>query len=213
MRRGVNPWLFLAAVIGGAVVLTVVYELTQRYSALPVYGPATVIDGREQAFVVPAYEFIAQDGETFSSSKLTGKVAVTNFFFTSCPTICPQMMRNMQSVHELFRSDPGVAFVSFTVDPKRDNPERLKMYAEALNADMTQWRFLTGDKKKIYALARNGFFVSATDGDGGDHDFIHSENLVLVDGEGHLRGYYNGLDPESVEQLSRDISKLKKERS
>jgi protein SCO1/2 len=149
----------------------------------------------------------------FSSEVLKNKVVVTNFFFTSCPSVCPRMMRNLQSVHELYRDDKEVALVSITVDPKRDTPERLRKYAQALHAETERWRFLTGEKKQIYPLARHGYFISAADGGSSEHDFIHSENLVLIDRVGRIRGYYNGLDEKAVDQLVNDILKLKKERS
>jgi len=213
MHRKWTSWIFVAAVIGGAALLSVGYDYFERMSDLPVYGPKEVVNEMEVDHRIPVFELIAEDGGAFNSSVLSGKVVVTNFFFTSCPTVCPKMMRNLQTVHELYSDDAQVAFVSITVDPKRDNPERLREYADALHANTKRWRFLTGEKKGIYMLARNGYFISAGDGDGGEYDFIHSENLVLTDQTGRIRGYYNGLDEKAMDQLSSDIVKLKKERS
>lgn len=214
MKGRMQSWWFMGAVIAGAVVLAVTVEyITRNVSDLPVYGPKTVIDGEEQDHVLPSFELIAQDGGGFSSEALAGKVCVVNFFFTSCPSICPRMMRHTQSVYELYRNDPQVVFVSFTVDPKRDDAERLARYADGLNAHVGQWKFLTGEKKTIYHIARHGVFLSTMEGNGGEHDFIHSENLVLLDGAGRIRGYYNGLDPKMPDQLTVDIAKLKKHKS
>jgi protein SCO1/2 len=189
------------------------YEYVEQHTELPVYGPTEIVDNVVTEHTIPPYQLIAQDGGMFSSEVLKNKVVVTNFFFTSCPSVCPRMMRNLQSVHELYRDDKEVALVSITVDPKRDTPERLRKYAQALHAETERWRFLTGEKKQIYPLARHGYFISAADGGSSEHDFIHSENLVLIDRVGRIRGYYNGLDEKAVDQLVNDILKLKKERS
>ena len=212
-RRGLGTWIFVSAILVGAIGLSLGYDYLERIGNLPVYGPKEEMDGVVVDFTVPEYRLVAQDGGVFSSNAIRGTVTVTNFFFTSCPSICPKMMRNLQSVHELYRNDPQVAFVSMTVDPERDTPERLEHYAEMLNANTKSWRFLTGEKKEIYRLARNSFFVTASAGDGGNLDFIHSENLVLTDRQGRIRGYYNGLDESAMETLSGDILKLKNERS
>lgn len=213
MKKHVRSGVFVGAVFLLAAGLAVGYEYIERGSPLPVYGPQTGSGAAASDHVIPRFTSVSQDGGTFSSEILNGRITVVNFFFTSCPSVCPRMMRNLQSVFELYRNDPQVMFVSLTVDPKRDDPARLKRYAESLNADTGQWRFLTGEKKEIYRLARNAFFISAADGDGGDLDFIHSENLILLDRTGRIRGYYNGLDETAMDDLSRDIVKLKKERS
>lgn len=213
MRKGLKSWVFVGSVLAAATTLAIGYEVIEGSAQLPVYGPKELSGTEELDHHIPDFELIAQDGGTFSSGIMRDKIVVANFFFTSCPSICPQMMRNMQSVHELYRNDPRVLFISMTVDPKRDDPARLQLYADGLNANTDHWRFLTGEKKDIYGLARHGFFVSAVDGDGGNLDFIHSENLVLVDRTGRIRGYYNGLDESAMEDLSKDITKLKKERT
>jgi protein SCO1/2 len=211
MRLNGVHWIFVGAVVGGGFLLSqgITYYQT-TIAALPVYGPMEIKNGVSIPHTIPDFILIAEDGGPFSSNVLDGKVCVVNFFFTSCPSICPKMMRNVQSVHELYRLDDDVLFLSITVDPDHDTPQRLSKYAELLNAETAQWKFLTGEKKAIYALARNAYFLSASEGDGGPHDFIHSENLALIDGKRQIRGYYNGLDKESVGQLSKDIAKLKR---
>ncbi|HLF65407.1 MAG TPA: SCO family protein [Saprospiraceae bacterium] len=214
MKQGSRIWFYLVIVVATAGLLAWGMEFyTHRLADLPVYGPKEKIGGEEKAFVIPPFELTSQDGGAFSSAVTAGKVTVTNFFFTSCPSICPRIMRNLQSVHELYRNDPDVMILSITVDPLRDTPERLLKYSENLNASTQQWRFLTGEKKGIYSLARHGYFLTASEGDGGEYDFIHSENIVLVDAIGQIRGYYNGLDAKSMNQLSEDIAKLKKDKS
>jgi protein SCO1/2 len=101
-----------------------------------------------------------------------------------------------------------VEIISFSVDPERDDPERMAYFAGLFNADPDQWHFLTGDKKDIYRMARIGFTVTATDGDGGPDDFIHSPLFVLVDQQKNIRGFYDGTDRPAVNQIIKDIGKL-----
>ena len=207
-------WKFLLVVVASSLVIYFGLEFYDDYAAkLPVYGPMTEVEGEVVEHVIPEFEMVNQNGRKVTASELDNKVAVVNFFFTSCPTICPQMMRNMQTVQELYLNDQNVALLSFSVDPKRDNPARLSTYADAYHIDARRWNLLTGEKKEIYGLARNGFYLTASQGDGGDHDFIHSENLVLIDMHKRIRGYYDGTDEVAVEQLINDITKLKRERT
>jgi protein SCO1/2 len=113
-------------------------------------------------------------------------------------------------VQKAVKNDPALLITSFSIDPERDSVARLKAYATRFNVT-GQWFLLTGEKKTIYRLARNSFMVTATDGDGGANDFIHSEKLVLVDKSGQIRGFYDGTSETAVRQLIRDIQKLKAE--
>jgi protein SCO1/2 len=207
--------LFVLLVIGIPVLaFFIVRHYESGYAPLQFYGPVSSTTNDEIAYhKVPPFLFTDQDNQLISLDDTDGKVFVANFFFTSCPTICPRMTRNLQSVQELYRNDQAIMFLSFTVDPKRDTPERMRAFAEKYQANTPQWRFLTGEKKALYTLARNGFFLSASEGDGGPGDFIHSENLILVDRQNHIRGYYNGTDESAVEQLVKDITKLKRSNS
>jgi protein SCO1/2 len=177
---------------------------------LPFYGNKTE-DG--SLHTVPVFHLVDHNGEKITNEALKGHVTVVNYFFTSCPSICPTMTRNMKSVQELYLNDERVKFMSFTVDPKRDDPEKLRKYIEGHAITGNNWTFITGEKKELYRLARNGFLLSATDGDGGPGDFIHSENFVLIDQNGHIRGIYNGTDEGSMGQMMNDIDKLKKEKA
>ena len=201
-----KTWLFFAVVIA---VTALIYFGLERYEAtsspLPVYGP--------ENHEIPEFGFRTQDDEYFNRNKMEGKIAVVNYFFTSCPSICPRMTRNLQAVHDLYRNDDDLIMMSLTVDPKRDTPERLAMFADNYNADSQTWKFLTGDKKDLYHLARKGFLVSATEGAGDHGDFIHSENIVLIDRSMRIRGFYNGTDEGAISDLIRDIAKLKKQRA
>ena len=120
------------------------------------------------------------------------------------------MLQNMKRVQASFGDE--ILLQSFSVDPERDLPYKLRRYINRNSINTNNWGFFTGDKKKIYKLARNSFMLVATDGDGGETDFIHSENLVLVDGDKRIRGYYDGTDKSEVDQLIKDIKKLQNEK-
>jgi len=121
------------------------------------------------------------------------------------------MTSNLKLVQDAFKNDDNVVIISFTVDPETDTAGRLKWYANHFSINTSKWNLLTGDKKDIYKLARESFYVSAGDGDGGPDDFIHSDKLVLIDKQKQIRGYYTGTEKNDVEKLIHDIKKLENE--
>lgn len=161
---------------------------------------------------VGSFKLLDQDSSWTTDAIWQDKIVVVDFFFTHCPTICPAMQKNMQKVRQAFAGDKEILLTSFTVDPENDGPSQLKVYSKTRNIDNHYWKFITGDKREIYKLARNGFMIVATDGDGGPSDFIHSEKLVLMDKKGRIRGYYDGTSEKGTEQLITDIKKLKDEK-
>lgn len=198
-----SVWLFVAVVVVFPVtVFAVVRWYENTYTALPVIGG--------DAHKIGDFDFLNHDGGTTSLKDWNDKIVVADFFFTHCPVVCPKMTRSLKNVQGLYAGDKELLLTSFSVDPERDSVDQLKIYAEKMNIQ-GNWLLLTGDKKEIYKLARKSFLVTATDGDGGPQDFIHSELLVLIDKQGRIRGYYNGTVPSEVENLIRDISRLKKE--
>jgi len=152
-----------------------------------------------------------QEGIEKSTFNWKGKIVVANFFFTHCPVVCPKMMHNLKVVSDQFSTDSNILFNSFSVDPDRDSMAQLKAYVRMLKINSAYWDLLTGNKKTIYRLARNGFDLVATDGDGGPDDFIHSDQIVLMDEKRNIRGYYNGSSKSETDQLINDIKKLKNE--
>lgn len=164
---------------------------------------------------VPDFTLTAHTGQPLALNNLRGKVWITNFFFTTCRSICPIMQDNMTEVQKAFASNSMVQIVSFTVDPEHDTVEVLNQYAHKKGAIPGKWLFVTGEKKAIYRLARHGFKLAAEDIpeqlEGTTHDFIHSDKLVLVDTQGGIRGYYSGLDTEQVRQLITDTQHLLRE--
>lgn len=159
--------------------------------------------------VVKDFSFINQMGQRVSLKDLPGKVILVNFFFTSCPSICPKMMANLEKVQQAYvKNDTLLQIISLTVDPERDSADQLRMYGVKRGINPDNWWLGTGAKKDIYDWARNEVFVSVTQGDGGPDDFIHTEKLVLLDKDHHIRGYYDGLDSNAVRRCANDIAVL-----
>ena len=190
----------------------VVTMLQSKYEKLPVYNSTLNTNKEDKAphFIQP-FSLINQDGNVFSDVDVNNKIYVADFFFTSCLSSCPKMTNNLKLVQDAFKNDSNVAIVSFTVDPETDTAQRLKWYANLFRINNDQWNLVTGSKKEIYKLARESFYVSAGDGDGGPDDFIHSNKLVLVDNQKRIRGYYTGTEKDDVERLIHDIKKLENE--
>jgi len=206
-------WFLTALMIAIPVFLYAAINWYQlQFEKLPIYGKEELNKNNVLTqHQIESFEFRNQDGMLFSSDSLKNKIIIANFFFTSCGNICPNMMQHMKKVQDDFLNDRNLAFISFTVDPVRDDAARLKWYSEKYNINKGNWDLLTGDKKEIYKLARKSFYLSADDGDGGENDFIHSDQLVLIDKNRHIRGYYKGTDDSSIKQLKQDIKKLEYE--
>jgi len=151
----------------------------------------------------PAFELIDENGKPFSSESLVDKLWVVDFFFTTCPGPCPQMSAHMRLLNEKFNHHNDVNLVSITVDPQRDSPDALLRYGKRLDADFSNWHFLTGAESAIYELSVSGFKI-------GDPDALirHSTKFVLVDRSGQIRGYFEGTDPEEIGQLEKAIKRL-----
>lgn len=141
------------------------------------------------------------------------KIIVVDFFFTSCPSICPTLTRNMKTLQKAFKkTDTIVRFVSFTIDPERDNPSKLKKYGDKLQIDHDTWWLLTGSKKEIYDIALNEFKASVASNGNIDTGFIHTEKIFLLDKDHVVRGWYNGLDSVHLDQVIKDVVLLNMER-
>ncbi len=179
-----------------------VTSCSERYdSGLPVLGKIT-----------EDFKFYNQDNEVVTSAILDNKIYVTDFFFTSCPTICPIMKRQMQQVYEKFKGTPDFILLSHTIDPEFDTVEVLNKFAKGLGAETSQWQMVTGDQDEIFAMAKH-YMLGAMKKDDVPGGYIHSGSFVLVDKEKRIRGYYSGTDPDEVEALIVDLGKLIKESS
>ena len=166
----------------------------------------------------PNFSLTNQDNKTISNETYKGKVYVVEFFFSTCPTICPIMNRNMKFVQESFASNTNFGIASITINPENDTPEVLKKHAEDIQAKGMNWNFLTGDKKTIFDIANKGFNLYAGENKNVNGGFEHSGLFALIDKEGNIRSrkddfgnpiiYYDGLKEEGVKQLKQDITKL-----
>ena len=150
---------------------------------------------------IPEFSFLNQEGDSIGRAEMEGKITVVDFFFTSCPNICPVMSREMERVNDIFRDQPNVQIMSISIDPEYDTPSILKEYATEHNAIPGKWHFLSGPKVETYRLARCGFVIPTVDGNGVADDFVHTDKFMLVDELGRIRGYYSGTNREEVDLL------------
>jgi len=188
-----------------------------NFNRLQYYGPREAVLNEEGKYdtiyhKIPYFEFINQDGQKVSSDDLLGNIYVADFFFVTCPTICPKMATNMGYIQNKFSDKKDLKFISMTVNPEQDSVSVLKEYAQKVHADTKSWSFLTGDKEKIYAVAFNGFFVSTMRDSIAPGGFLHSQMLILIDRKGHIRGYFDGtIYSEMKKDLTDAIDILYKE--
>lgn len=159
---------------------------------------------------IPPFTFTDENGRDFGDEELKGKIYVANFFFTTCPSICPAMQTLMKKVQDEddFKKLNDFRLVSFTVDPEHDTPEVLKAFADRIQADPGRWHFLTGDRERIYDLAGRGFMLNALQDSSAPGGFLHSDMMVLVDRNRHIRGIYQGTDLKDVKRLIDEIKVL-----
>mgnify|MGYP006273294941 FL=1 len=154
-----------------------------------------------------------QFGEEVGLDDWGEKIIVVDFFFSSCPSICPTLTRNMKRLQTAFKkTDTIVRFISFTIDPERDSVAKLKAYGDKYQIDHDTWWMLTGPKKEIYDIALNEFKASVASNGNIDTGFIHTEKIFLLDKEHVVRGWYNGLDSVHLDQVIKDVVLLNMER-
>lgn len=178
---------------------------------LPVLGEK-VFNGKDSVSpTIAPFLFTDQDGNPVSQTTLAGKIYVADFIFLSCPTICPVMTREMNIVYKEFKQDDRIQFVSHTIDPKHDSIPRLKAYASALGVDGRKWHFVTGSQDSIMHIAEESYFSTAMADSTSPGGYTHSGGLLLIDKTGHIRGVYNGTDPQETKRLIKDIRVLLKE--
>ena len=169
----------------------------------------------------PEFELTDQNNVTISNKDYAGKVYVLEFFFASCPTICPKMNANMLILEKMFFGNPNFAIASITIDPKNDTPAALKAHAKELGVRSSNWHFLTGDKAYIMDLSVKGFNLYAGENSKVHGGFEHSGNFALIDKNGNIRCrkdeygnpilYYDGIEAKGIEAIQQDISILLKE--
>jgi len=199
--------------------MLLVYPMLKRDPKLKIYKPSDVnpklvdesVRNFELEHSVSEFELLSQNGDTVGLESIEGKIYVADFFFTTCGNICPKMTTQMKILHDYYLQNDDIMFVSHTVYPEEDSVPVLKAYADKYEINPNKWLLLTGEKQTIYDLARKSYFAVLTEGDGGERDFIHTENFMLMDKSQRIRGYYDGTFPEDMERLKADIEILRLE--
>jgi protein SCO1/2 len=208
--------MFLFSVLG----IYTFYRLLTPEERLPVFSPVDVnprlVDASlhhvKKNHKISDFELVNQNGATVTQATFDNKIYVADFFFTRCGTICPLMTSHMYALQNAFLNDEEVLLLSHSVTPVLDSVPVLKRYAENKGVLAAKWHLVTGPKKQIYDLARKSYFAVLDEGDGGEQDFIHTEQFVLVDQKKRIRGYYDGTDPKEIQRILTDIALLKKEK-
>ncbi len=183
---------------------------TRTTRHLPVLSKYKTVNNDTVYQPIPHFQLIDQDSVSFDSRQLHGKIHVADFFFTSCPGICPIMSGQMSRLQEMTKAIPPskLLLVSFTVDPKRDTPSRLKSYGKSHRADFNKWKFLTGPMDSIYRVGISGYYLGMQQDSTAEGGYLHSGKFVLVDGHGLIRGYYDGTKADEVNRLYNDLQIL-----
>lgn len=201
----------------GLVAILIGCEEEKKPRVLPLYGNYDVVtyskDGETYTDTVypkiPKFTYLNQDSVKVVSTKYKGKVWIANFFFTSCPSICPPMMSQMRRLNILTKDiQDEVQFISFSIDPKTDQPSVLRKYIKNNGIETKNWVFLTGNEAKTHYLGVHNFMVHAKRNAMASGGFAHQDGLVLVDKDGIVRGIYLGTKTEEVDKLNKDLRKL-----
>ena len=176
------------------------------------YTPVWELPDNDNFHKIRPFQLTDQQGKSFTEQNLHEKIAVVNFFFTTCPGICPKMANSMSVLQKDFLNDDAVVLVSHSVTPDQDSVPVLAKYAKKNKVVYNKWKLLTGSKEEIYNLGRKFYFVEEDLGENKDSSiFLHTENFVLIDKNRNIRGIYNSLDPTSMASLNEDIKVLEKE--
>ncbi len=158
---------------------------------------------------IDPFNFTDHKGKKLDQAKMDGKVYVANFFFTSCPSICPKLTRAMEGLQNKFITQPDFQLLSHTVMPWKDSVDVLNLYAENMNVDYKRWKLVTGPEEEIYKLARESYFAEEQFGFTQDEDeFLHTDKFILVDRHRRIRGIYTGLIKEDLNRLAEDVEIL-----
>ena len=186
---------------------------TQSINQLPYFNSSDYTPQWEKVtHKIPAFSFINQDSILVNNKTFKGKIYIADFFFTSCSGICPKLTKNMGSLQEAYKNDADIMLLSHTVMPWKDSIPIIKAYAIKNNVNNEKWHLVTGNKDDLYDIARYGYFadedfIKTQD----ESNFIHTENFILVDKQGYIRGVYNGTLEVDVDRLKRHVEILRKE--
>lgn len=197
------------------VILISCGEVKQKYE-LPIIGRSEVVerevDGKTVYdtiyHTIDDFRFVNQDSAIVTNATFEDKVYVTDFFFTTCPTICPIMKQQMLRIHEAYKDNPQVALLSHTIDPKHDTVALLKDFSEKLGVSSDQWHFVTGDQDEIYDIGEKSYLSVMAEEEGAPGGYIHSGAIILVDKDRRIRSVMDGTVPEQVDVMIADIQRL-----
>jgi|TARA_B100001059_G_scaffold126806_1_gene126772 protein SCO1/2 len=197
------------------------YDALKLEKSLPVYSPSMVnfelVDSTLQHVKkfhrIADFKLKNQNNEWVTNKTFDKKIYVADFFFTTCPSICPIMTDNMSILQNFYKKDTLILLLSHSVTPKIDSVAQLKKYALEKGIIDKKWHLVTGPKKQIYDLARRSYLAAKNNGDGGPYDMIHTENFILVDPDQRIRGFYDGTLEEDIEKIKTDIELLRDEYS
>ncbi|MDN3584767.1 SCO family protein [Mucilaginibacter flavus] len=201
----------------GIAALVTLNSCTSKPDKLPVLGnkqPVTkMVDGKQVTdtayATIPDFKFVNQYGDTITAKNLNGKIYVADFFFTTCPSICPVMHRNMLNVYKEFKDDDNFRILSHTIDPKYDTVPVLKRYADKMGISGNSWWLLHGNKGDTYGISKS--YLQSVQEKNPAGQFIHDGFFILIDKQKRIRGTYEGTDPKEVDKLIADIKTLKAE--
>lgn len=217
--KGVGRAVYLV-LIGAVLMISSACSSKKGEERLPILGrkevQTKVVDGKEVSdtlyHTIGDFSFVNQDSIVVTEKDFEGKVYVADFFFTSCPTICPIMKSEMLRVYETFLDNDEVLILSHTIDPAYDTVALLKDYAERLGvSDHTKWHFVTGEKEDIYEIGQGDYMVTAMEDEDEPGGFLHSGAFILVDQNRRVRGIYDGTKELQVTKLIKDIPRLLEE--
>lgn len=203
-----NTRIFIAIT---TVIVTIACSTPKYEKVLPIMGRTEYVDNDTIYHSIKDFEFINQDSVIVNQATFEGKIYVADFFFTSCPTICPIMKTQMLRIYDTMRDFDDVAILSHTIDPEYDTVALLKDFANRLGVSTPKWHFVTGDKNKIFEQGQRSYMVTAIEDKSAPGGAIHSGAFILVDKKKHIRGFYDGTVPEEVDVLIKDITILRKE--
>ncbi len=212
--------LLFALLLGPGLILIFLSKSDHSFKTLPYFGNKEVINAVAGTDVpdtlyhsVPDFSFTNQFGENTTMEYFEGDIMVVDFFFTTCPTICPIMTKQMARLQWMLEDAAydDVSFLSHTVNPNNDTPEILLAYGQEEGADFEKWTFVTGDQEEIFEQGFQGYLLSTQEDSGAPGGFLHSSMFVLVDRDRHIRGFYDGTSSKEVDDLVTDIKMLKKE--
>ena len=198
----------LFALLAGMGLLLPACGGTPDQQRLPVLGLSEVSEAGDTTYhTLPDFALWDQDSNLVTQENVEGKIRVSDFFFTTCPTICPKMSQQMLRLHDALLEEQHVILLSHSIDPEHDSVAVLKRYADALGVKSTKWRLMTGDKDAIYDLAEQ-YLVSAGEDPNAPGGYIHSGAFIRVYPQRRVRGFYDGTDAEAVDRLLKDIYRL-----